>query len=376
MAEKWSGKKISFAGPSITQKELDYATDAVKNGWYETFDKHTRLLEKKVCDYLGMKYSLATHCCTLALHLANASLGFGPGDEVICTDFSWVATAYSIAYTGAKPVFVDIEPDSWCISPDAIRKAITPKTKGIMIVHSFGHPAKMDEIKEIATEHNLKLIEDAAPSLGSRFQGRLTGTFGDVACFSFQGAKIAASGEGGILVTNNEEIYKKALLLANMGRTDSKAVFWSDMLGFQYTIGNISAALALAQVERIDELVANKRKIFGYYHARLKDIPGLKLLVEQEGCLSNYTYPSLLLEDSIKANRDDIIKRLKARNIHPRPTFPRMSTFPTLEARFPNPIAAKISQRGISLPAAHNLVEEDIDFVVESLLELARMPTT
>lgn len=371
MEKKYSKKKISFAGPSIGQREIDYVMDAVQNGWYQTFDMHTKKLEKTVADYLGVKYSLATHCCTLALHLASASLGLKEGDEVICTDFSWVATAYSIAYTGAKPVFVDIEPDSWCISPDAIRKAITPKSKAIMLVHTFGHPAQMDEIMEIANEHNLRVIEDAAPALGSKFKGQKTGTFGDIGCFSFQGAKIAVSGEGGIFVTNDKELYEKACLLASMGRTDSKAVFWSDVIGYQYTIGNLSAALALAQVERIDELVANKRRIFGWYHERLKDVPGIKLLKEKKDCFSNYTYPSLLLEDSIGANRNEILLGFKERNIHARPAFPRMSTFPTLDARYPNPVCQNVEQRGISLPAAHNLVEEDIDFVCSSLIELA-----
>lgn len=366
----YSRKKISFAGPSITQKEVAYVSDAAQNGWYEHFDKDVKGLEKTVADYLGVKHTLATHCCTQALHLACASLGLKAGEEVVCTDFSWVATAYSIVYTGAKPVFVDIDPQSWCIDPAAIEKAITPKTKAIMLVHSFGHPAQMDEIMEIAQKNDLRVIEDAAPSLGSRFRGRLTGTFGDVACFSFQGAKIAAASEGGILVTNHQEVFEKASLLASMGRTDSKAVFWSDMLGWQYTMGNLPAAMARAQVERIEELVENKRQIFRWYDERIGEVEGFKLIREKEGCKSNYTYPSLLLEDSLKAERDEVILGLKARNIHPRPAFPRMSTFPTLEARFPNPVAAQVERRGISLPAAHNLTEEDVEFVCDSLLEL------
>lgn len=305
-------KKISFAGPWITQKEIDYVVDATKNGWYETYDMHTKRLEKAVTSYLGVKYGIATHCCTLALHLAAAALGIKDGDEVICTDFSWVATAYAISYTGAKPVFVDIDPDSWCIDPRAIRKAITVKTKAIMLVHCFGHPAQMDEIMQIAKEYNLRIIEDAAPSLGAEFKGQKTGTFGDIGCFSFQGAKIAVSGEGGIFVTNDEEIYKKALLLSSMGRTDSKGVFWSDMLGYQYTIANLTAALALAQVERIDELVAKKREIFGWYYDRLKNVAGLKIIKEKNNCKSNYCYPSVLLRDSISVPRDEVLKRLKA----------------------------------------------------------------
>ncbi|MFA5793886.1 MAG: DegT/DnrJ/EryC1/StrS family aminotransferase [Candidatus Brocadiia bacterium] len=364
-------KKISFAGPWITQKEIDYVVDAAKNGWYETFDMHTKKLEKAVCDYLGMKHALATHCCTVALHLANASLGLQEGDEVICTDFSWVATSYSIAYTGAKVVFVDIDSDSWCIDPKAIKKAITNKTKAIMLVHTFGYPAQMDEIMAIAKEHNLKVIEDAAPSLGAEFKGQKTGTFGDIACFSFQGAKIAASGEGGVFVTNDDKLYEKACLLASMGRTDSKAVFWSDMLGYQYTIANLTAAIALAQVERINELVAKKRQIFDWYYQRLKDIKGLKIIKEKKDCKSNYCYPSILLQDNISVSRDEVVKRLKELNIHCRPAFPRMSLFPFFgPPRFPNPEAEKVEKRGISLASAANLTEEDVDFVCESLVKI------
>lgn len=365
-------KKISFAGPWITQKEIDYVIDATKNGWYETYDMHAKKLEKTVADYLGVKYSIATHCCTLALHLATASLGLKKGDEVICTDFSWVATAYAISYTGAKPVFVDIDPDSWCIDPAAIRKAITNKTKAIMLVHCFGHPAQMDEIMEIADEHNLRVIEDAAPALGSEFKGRKTGTFGDFACFSFQGAKLAVSGEGGIIVTNNEELYKKASLLASMGRTDSEAVFWSDTIGYQYTIGNLTAALALAQVERVDELITKKRQIFNWYYERLKDVESIKIIKEKKDCKSNYCYPSILLEEGISVPRDEVLLKLKNLNIHCRPGFPRMSRFPVFEQRFSNPEAEKVEKRGISLASAGNLTEEDVDFVCNSLNKIIK----
>lgn len=362
-------KKISFAGPWITKKEIDYVVDGVKNGFYETYDMHAKKLEKAVSNYLGVKYAIATHCCTLALHLATATLGLKKGDEVICTDFSWVATAYAIAYTGAEAVFVDIDPDTWCISPSAIKKAITKKTKAIMLVHCFGHPAQMDEIMDIAKKYNLRVIEDAAPALGSEFKGRKVGTFGDIACFSFQGAKIAVSGEGGVFVTNKKDLYEKALLFASMGRTDSKAVFWSDMLGYQYTIANLTAALALAQVERIEELLRKKRQIFNWYYARLKNIESIKIIKEKKDCKSNYCYPSILLEESISVPRDKILMILKEHNIHARSGFPRMSLFPVFKQRYSNPQAERVFKRGICLPAAGNLDENDIDFVCDVLIK-------
>jgi len=290
-------------------------------------------------------------------------------EVVICTDFSWVATAYSIVYTGATPIFVDIDPDTWCIDPNAIRKAITSKTKAIMLVHTFGHPAEMDEILSIVREHNLKVIEDAAPALGSEYKSQKTGTFGDIACFSFQGAKIAVSGEGGILVTNDDALFQRASLLASMGRTDSQTVFWSDMLGYQYTIANLTAALALAQVERIEELVSIKRQIFSWYDERLKDVPGIKIIREKPYCRSNYCYPSILLENKNRAERDDILAKFRAENVNARPGFPQMSRFPIHQQRHPTPVTQRVSESGISLPSAANLNEEDIDFVCKLLIE-------
>jgi perosamine synthetase len=363
-------KKISFAGPSITQKEIDYVVDATVNGFYEHYDQHTKKLEHTVANYLGVKYAIATHCCTLALHLAAEVLNLGPDDEVIVTDFSWVATSYAVAYTGAKCVFVDIDPDTWCIDPLLIEAAITSKTKAIMLVHAFGYPAEMDKIMDVARRYNLKVIEDAAPALGSEFKGQKVGTFGDIGCFSFQGAKLTVSGEGGIFVTNDKNIYEKAKLLSSMGRTDSQAVFWSDHLGYQYTIANLTAALALAQVERVNELIAKKRQIFNWYYDRLKDVPGVKIIKEKEGIKSNYCYPSILLEDSIDVDRDLVLAKLKEKNIHCRPGFPQMSRFPVFEQRFKNPVALRVEKRGISLASAANLEEEDIDFVCKSLISL------
>lgn len=363
-------KRISFAGPSITEKEVAYVFDAVQNGWYENYDGYVKRLEQAFADYLGVKYTLATHCCTLALHLAAAALGLKQGDEVIVTDFSWVATAYAIAYTGATCVFTDITPDTWAIDPACIEKAITPHTKAIMLVHTFGQPAEMDEILELAQKYRLAVIEDAAPALGSEYKGKRVGTFGDIACFSFQGAKMAVSGEGGILVTNNEEYYRRACLLASMGRTDSNAVFWSDSLGYQYTMGNLTASLALAQLERADELMAKKRALFSRYALNLKNTAGIQLITEKEYCKSNYCYPSLLLKNHTREQRDAILAGLREHNIHARPAFPRMSGFPVFERRFENPVTAMVEAQGISLPSAANLTEEDIDLVCDSLLRL------
>jgi len=365
-------KKISFAGPWITQKEIDMVVDAVTNGWYENYTKHTKLLEETVRNYLGVKYSLATHCCTQALHLAACSIGLQKDDEVIVTDHSWVATAYAVTYTGATCVFVDIDPQTLCIDPNAIEAAITSKTKAIMLVHNFGLPADMEAIMAIVKKYNLKVIEDAAPSLGSQYKGKKTGTFGDVACFSFQGAKIAAAGEGGILVTDDEEIYNKAVLFANMGRTDRVMPFWSDQIGFQYTISNLSASLALAQVQRIDELKEKKRQIYKWYSDRLKNNPKITMVKERDDSVANYCYPSLFLSEDIKMSRDEILEIFRQNNIHARPGFPRMSQFPVYKdnCRFENPVAKRFEQYGLVLPSAADIEEQDVEFVCKTLIDL------
>jgi perosamine synthetase len=238
-----------------------------------------------------------------------------------------------------------------------------------MLVHSFGVPADMTEIMKIAKKYGILVIEDAAPSLGAHHRGQKTGTFGDIGCFSFQGAKIAVSGEGGVLVTNNENHYRRAAYLAEMGRNDSVTRFWSDEIGYQYTIGNLTAALARAQVERIEELVAKKRMLFSWYDGRLGQHPRLTIVRERPGDKANYCYPSIFIRNISKAARDSIVQRLADLNVHARPAFPRMSTFPTLEERFPNPVATQVSNQGICLPAAANLDEDDVAFVCDALIE-------
>lgn len=368
---KKSIKKISFAGPSITKKEINYVKDATKNGFYETYDKDVKKLEETIANYVGVKYAHATSCATHALHLACMLCGFKKGDEVICTDFSWIATAAVINYTGATPVFVDIDPDTWCIDPKAIEKAITKKTKGIMVVDSFGQSANWDEILKISKKNNLKIVEDAAPALGTIYKGKKAGSFGDVGCISFHGAKIAVSGEGGMFLTNNKEIYDKALILSNMGRTNRLANFWCDELGYLYQMSNVSASLALAQVERIEKLVSIKRTIFNTYYERLKNIPEIKLLVEPKNTRSNYCYPAVLLQSN-KIDRNTLIAEFKKYNIHGREAFPRMSRFPFYSnlKLLPNPIATNVEKNGFNLPAAANLTKKDINFVCDILLSL------
>lgn len=362
-------KKISFAGSSITNREVRYVVDAVKYGWYSTFEKDIKKLEQTIAKYVGVKYALAGFCATHSMHLACLACGFQAGDEVITTDISWVATANVITYTGATPVFVDVDPNTWCISPEAIEKAITKRTKGIEVVHSYGIPCDMDRIMAIARKYNLKVIEDAAPALGSLYKGRKVGGIGDIGCISFHGAKIAVGGEGGMFLTNNKEYYDKAVYLSNQCRTDRLGNFWCDEVGYEYQMANVTAALITAQVERIEELVRMKRRIWNQYYKRLKDVEELQLLRENEGDRANYCYPAVLLKTN-KITRDNLVKKLAKYNIHARAAFPRMSLFPMYNEVFDNLHATHVMNYGLNLPSALNLTMKDIDFVCKILISL------
>ena len=209
---------IQTAGPSISQKEIDYTLDAVKNGWYENWSGYITQFEEEFAKYIGTKYAISTSSCTGALHLILASLRLKKGDEVIVPNTTWVATANVVKYVNAEPVFTDVDKNTYTMSPESLERNITEKTRAIIPVHLYGHPADMDPILEIADEHDLYIIEDAAPSIGSEYKGKKVGTLGDAAGFSFQGAKLMVTGEGGMLITDNDEIYETASLIANQGR--------------------------------------------------------------------------------------------------------------------------------------------------------------
>jgi perosamine synthetase len=354
-------KKIPLAGPSITQKEIDYVNDAVVNGWYETYDMHIKKLEKTFAEYVGSKYAIATYCGTHALHLATIALGLKPGDEVIVTDQSFIATAHAITYVGATSVFVDIEPDNLCIASNLIEQAITEKTKAIMLVHFAGFAADMDKIMEIARKYNLSVIEDAAQAVGTKYKDKYVGTIGDVGTYSFQGTKIAVGGEGGMFVTNDEKLYQKAFHYGTFCRNDKIKFLWSDDIGYNYRISNITAALILAQVERIEELIAIKKKIYGWYYDRLKDSKYLTMLLPKDFCTTNYSYVVSYINEEIEIDRDKLVTNLVGQNIHVRPGYPSMSLMPGYKRTFEVPNSDKYAVRGLVLPTAMNLSEEDVD---------------
>ena len=289
-------KKIYFGGPSITSLEKKYVLDSVANGFYDGMKKDLITFETKLKKLLKINYVHLTFTCTHAMHLALLSCGIKKGDEVIVPEISWVATAQAVAYTGAKCVFVDVDPATFCIDPEKIEAAITERTKAVMVVHSFGHPCDMKKIVHICKKHNLYLVEDAAPSLGSHIQGKMTGTFGDVGCFSFQGSKIITTNEGGAFITNSEKKINFAKLYSILGRTDSKGPFWSDHIAYRYGMSNLNASLGCAQVQRINDIVKIKRNIAKEYLNYFDQNEHLRFIKEPSYGFSNYAYPNIILK--------------------------------------------------------------------------------
>jgi perosamine synthetase len=361
---------ILTAGPSITQKEIDYVLDAVSIGWNENSSGYLTRFEKAFAAYTGTRFALATSSCTGGLHLALLGLGIGPGDEVLVPEVSWIATASAAVYTGATPVFVDIDRDTWCMNPESARQAITRNTRAILPVHLYGHPADMTALTALARAHSLAVLEDAAPALGAEVRGHKVGGLGDVAAFSFQGAKIMTTGEGGMVVTSDESLHQRIRFLNDHGR-DPHVPFHISAVGYKYKMSNLQAALGLAQLERIEELVEKKRLIHRWYRDRLIDLPGVRLNAERSWARNIYWMTSLVLDDRLGINRDAVIAGLKQRRIDTRPFFPPMSSFPMFRrCADRNPVAYRIARQGINLPSGHNLTEGDIDRVCTALREV------
>lgn len=366
-------KRIPLAGPSITQKEIDYVVDAVTNGWYETYDLHIRRLEKTFPELVGVKYAIATYCGTHALHMATLALGLKAGDEVICVDQSYIATAFAITYVGAIPVFVDIEENTLCIDIGKIEGAITAKTKAIMVVQFAGYTADMDKLMSIAKRHKLKVIEDACQAVGTKYKGRFAGTIGDIGTYSFQGSKIAVGGEGGMFVTNDENLYRRALHFSTFCRNDAITYLFSDDLGYNYRISNVTAAIILAQVERLNELIAIKKKIYNWYGEELDENKYIRLLKAPEYCETNYSYTVGYLTDECKSENLPIIQEMIRENIHIRPGYPSMGTMINYERRFDVPNSIRYFKRGIVFPTAMNITREDVTRVCKRLINYIEM---
>ena len=358
---------IPISQPSIGAKEIEYVTDAVRSGWVSSLGKYIDMFEEKFAQYCGTKYAVATSNGTTALHLTLVSLGITSEDEVIIPDLTFVATGSAVKYIGAKVVTVDIEEDTLCISPNAIKKAITSKTKAIIPVHLYGHPANMREINKIAKKYNLFVIEDAAEAHGAEVNGKKVGGLSDAGIFSFYGNKIITAGEGGMITTNDEELYKKMRYLRDHAMSKDKR-YWHTEVGFNYRMTNLQAALGVAQFDRIDEILAKKKEIFKWYMECLKDIPNIKLNHQASWAKNVYWMVCIELDDYLELQRDELILKLKEKGIDSRPFFYPLSDMPMYED-VNTTITHKIYQKGLNLPSYFDITKDQVQYICKNLKE-------
>ncbi len=357
---------IYYTKPSITEKEVAYATDAARTGWGSRCYGYIARFEEAFKTHLETKYAIATSSCTGALHMGLSALGVGPGDEVIMADTNWIATAAPIVHLGAKPVFVDILPDSWCIDPELAEKAITAKTRAIVAVHLYGNLCDMDALLDIGRRHNIPIVEDAAEGLGSIWHGRRAGSMGVFGAFSFHGTKTVTTGEGGMFVTNDGTLYEKVLTLSNHGRARGQTrQFWPDVVGFKYKMSNVQAAIGYGQMERIDELIGRKRGILSYYKDRFEKYDGLKMNPEPLGTVNGAWMPTLVFDKSTGVTREALQAAFAAENIDARVFFYPLSGLPMFNNGLQNKWARDIPGRAINLPSFHEMTFSDQDLVVK-----------
>ncbi|MCK6509341.1 DegT/DnrJ/EryC1/StrS family aminotransferase [Myxococcota bacterium] len=356
--------KIHYTKPSIGALEVDYATDAAKHGWGAHCYDYLHRFEKLFREHLGVSYAHATSSCTGALHLGMAALGIQTGDEVILGDINWIASAAPITYLGAKPVFVDVLEDTWCLDPEKVEQAITPQTKAILAVHVYGNLCEMDALLDIGKRHNIPVIEDAAEAIGSQWNGKRAGSLGRFGTFSFHGTKTVTTGEGGMLTTEDPELYEQVTTLNNHGRVKGeKRQFWPEMIGFKYRLSNLQAAIGCAQIERIDELIAGKRRIFAFYREHLRELP-LAMNPEKIGTINGFWMPTIVVDKKIPFDRDALIADFQADHIDGRVFFWPLSMLPMFEECRQNKVSYGLYSRAINLPSYHDLTEEQMSRVV------------
>jgi perosamine synthetase len=361
---------IPVAEPLLEGKELEYVTDCIKSGWVSSLGQYVRDFEDRFAQYCGVRYGVATFNGTVALHLLAATLDLGPGDEVIMPSLTYVATANGVRYTGATPVFVDSERQTWNIDPGAIVEAISPRTKAIMAVHLYGHPADMEPLRFIADKYSLLLLEDAAEAHGARYKGQRVGGLSDAAIFSFYGNKIITTGEGGIIVTNNQAWAERAFFLENQGRYSDNP-YWHPEIAYNYRMTNIQAAIGLAQLERIEKMLAIRRRNAAHYNRLLAEVPGLSLPPEAEWAENVYWMYSVLVEDEFGLERDELRARLRQAGIDSRPFFYPIHTLPMYNTGQSLPVAEELARRGLNLPSGATLRPEQIDYICDTLINLA-----
>jgi perosamine synthetase len=361
--------KYPVSKPHLTDRERRYVVDAVDSGWVSSLGPYISTFEQRFADFCNVRFALATSNGTTCLHLAIEALGLGPEDEVIVPDLTFVATANAVTYSGATPVMVDIDPETLCLDVRAAERAITPRTKAIIPVHLYGHPADMDAIDDLAKRHGLVVIEDAAEAHGAEYKGRRVGGLGRCGVFSFYGNKIITSGEGGMLTTNDEAVYLKAKSLRDHAM-DPNNRYWHGEVGFNYRMTNLQAALGVAQLEQISDFIGARSEIVAQYQRFIAPSEGVRL-----GHSANWaqTVPWMVcleVDWFSREMRDRFMLDLRAKGIDTRPYFHPLSTLPMYRGNAPCPVAAKKSAVGLNLPTYVGLTRDDVRSIAETVNDL------
>lgn len=360
--------------PLIGAREFQYVTECLKTGWISSAGKFIEQFETKWSEYCGMQYGIAVSSGTAALQAAVGCIDLKSGDEVIMPTFTIISCALAVIYNGGKPVLVDADPKTWTMDVSQIESKITSRTRAIMPVHIYGHPCDMNPIIELAKKYELVVIEDAAEAHGAEYKDKKCGGLGDISCFSFYANKIITTGEGGMVLTNNEEYAKKARSLRNLCfRQDRR--FYHTELGYNFRLTNIQAAIGLAQLERIDELVEKKRWIGQAYNEKLKDVSGLILPVEESWAKNVYWMYGILLDDKTGMNANEIAIRLRENGVNTRPFFLGMHEQPVFHQMglFKDEsyhVAEKIARQGLYLPSGLTLKEKEIKKITKAIKEI------
>lgn len=373
-------ERIPIAGPSITQREIDYATEAATHGWYDRAGEFPQRFEEAFANYIGVKHAVSLPSCTSGLHLALAALDIGPGDEVIVPDLTWIASSAPITYVGATPVFADVDEHTWCLCADSVKACLTERTRAILPVDLYGGVPDYDNLRAIADEHGLKIIEDAAEAIGSEFRSRKAGSLGDVAAFSFHGSKTFTTGEGGMLVTDDDAVHARVTQLRDHGRKPGDVQFRNTEVAFKYKMPPVVAAIGLAQVERAEELVERKREIFDWYREELANMSGVTLNHEPANTKNTYWMVTAMFDPALDWPKEKLMDAFNAEGIDTRPFFHPLSSLPAydgqaeaLMARKRNEVSCRLSPWGINFPSALCLKREQVRNVADTLRRILRV---
>lgn len=351
--------------------------EAARTAWFANHYAFNERFERAFAEYAGVKHAVSLPHCTAAIHLSLAAAGIGPGDEVIVPDVTWIASVAPVIYVGATPIFADIRRDTWCIDPSSVEKTITPRTRAIIGVDLYGSMADWHELQRIAKKHNLFLVEDAAESLGSEYGGRKAGALGDIGVFSFHGSKTLTTGEGGMLVTDDDHLHRRVMTLRDHGRPPGDKLFLNSEVGFKYKMSALQAAFGLGQIERVEELISRKREIFSWYESHLGGANGITLNAEPTGTKNSYWMVTVILDPALGLDKFALMSALAERKIDTRPFFSPLSSLPAFadykassDYMPERPAGAEVARYGVNLPSGYHMDEEKVEIVSSAVKEI------